>query len=156
MASSVAKQRRQEGLRKNEQKWSPLLMDAGWMVVPNVIIEHQKVLGLDAVDINILLHLIRHWWQPDNLPHPSKRLIAECLGVDLSTVRRHIARMEQRNLIKRVPRFDKTHGQKTNCYELSGLIEAAKPLAQEALKIRKQRREEDAVRRTRSRPRIFK
>ena len=153
MASSATKQQSQAGLRQNEQKWSTILMDAGWMAIPNVIIEHQRALGLDAVDINILLHLIRHWWTADNLPRPSKRTMAECMKVDMSTIRRHIAAMEKRGLIQRVTRFDKTRGQKPNCYDFSGLIRAAQPLAKEALKLIEQRREEDSKRRIR-RPRV--
>ena len=53
--SQVAKE-----LRVNEQKWSKTLMDAGWTAFPSVIIERQKALGLDAMDLNILLHLASH------------------------------------------------------------------------------------------------
>lgn len=153
MASSATKQQSQAGLRQNEQKWSPILMDAGWMAIPNVIIEHQRALGLDAVDINILLHLIRHWWTADKLPYPSKRTMAECMKVDMSTIRRHIAAMEKRGLIQRFTRFDKTRGQRSNRYDFSGLIRTAQPLAKEALKLIEQRREEDSKRRIR-RPRV--
>lgn len=149
MKSSATKQQSQEGLQKNERKWSPTLMDAGYMTIPNVIVEHQRALGLDAVDINVLLHLIRHWWIADNLPYPSKRTMADCMSVDVSTIRRHIKAMEDRGLVRRVRRFDKTHGQKSNRSDLSGLIEQAQPLAEEALKLKEQRREEDSKRRIR-------
>jgi helix-turn-helix protein len=153
MASLVAKQLGQEGLRKNEQKWTPPLWDAGWTALPNVIIEHQRALGLKAVDLNILLHLCRYWWTSDNLPHPSKRTIADCMNVDVSTIRRRIAAMEKRGLLKRVSRFDKARGQKANFYDFSGLIEAALPLAKEALELKERRRAEDAKRRLR-RPKV--
>jgi predicted transcriptional regulator len=153
MASSAATQLGQEGLRRNEQKWTPALWDAGWTALPNVIIEHQRALGLKPVDLNILLHLCRYWWTSDNLPHPSKRTIAECMNVDISTIRRRIAGMERRGLIQRVSRFDKARGQKSNFYDFSGLIQAAQPLAKEAQELKERRREEDTKRRTR-RPRV--
>jgi DNA-binding transcriptional regulator YhcF (GntR family) len=156
MPPATAAQQRQEGLRTNDQKWSPLLMDSGWMALPNVVVENQRALGLDAVDINILLHLIRHWWQPDNLPHPSKRTIAECMSIDQSTVRRHLAKMERNGLISRVARYDKTLGQKTNAYEFSGLIEQCRAFAVETLKLREAKREEASRRRIRGRPRIVR
>ena len=65
-------------LRSDEAKWSKKLMDAGWTVIPSVILERQTALGIDAIDVNILLHLARHWWYSDNLPHPSKATIASC------------------------------------------------------------------------------
>ena len=46
-----------ENLRTNEKKWSKPLMAAGWNVIPNIIIEKQEALGLDALDMNIILHL---------------------------------------------------------------------------------------------------
>ena len=151
--STFKESRGQEGLRQNERKWSPTLMDAGYTTIPSIIIERQRTLGLDAVDINILLHLLRHWWTSENLPHPSKRTIAECMSVDVSTVRRHLAAMEKRGLIERISRFDKIRGQKSNRYDFSGLIKASQPLAQEALELKELRNKEDSKRRIRG-PRI--
>ena len=147
MNSSVAKQQKQAGLRRNEQKWTPELMEAGWLSIPNIIVEKQLDLGLDSTDINVLLHLVRYWWHRDNLPHPSKKTIAQCMNVDMRTVQRHIARMEQRGLIQRVERRDEARGQKTNYYDFTGLIKAATPLAREAVAIRERRQHEDAQRR---------
>lgn len=79
MKTQAARQQ-QEGVRHNEQKWSKQLLAAGWSLIPNVLLERQQALGLDAVDINIILHLVRHWWYSEKLPHPSKRTIAECMG----------------------------------------------------------------------------
>ena len=67
-----------------QAKWSKALMAAGWTVMPNVIIERQRVLGLDAVDINILMHLALYWWTADNKPHPSKNTIAAAVGASSS------------------------------------------------------------------------
>lgn len=91
----------QQQLRLNEQKWTRTLMDAGWTVLPSIILERQKALGLDAIDLNILLQLCRYWWYPDRPPFPAKKTIAECIGLDGSTVRRRIARMERDGLIRR-------------------------------------------------------
>lgn len=123
------------GLRRNEQKWTPTLLAAGWTLLPSVILERQSDLGLDAVDVNIILHLARHWWYSENPPRPSKQRIADCMKVDPSTVRRHLAGLEKRGLITRVPRFDPIRGQQSNTYDLSGLIKAALPFAEQAIAI---------------------
>ena len=146
MKSSAAEQKKQ-GVRRNEEKWSPELWGAGWIGIPNIIVEKQRDLGLDSTDINILLHLLRYWWHRDNLPHPGKRTIADCMGVNPSTVRRHIAKMEKLGLLQRVARKDESRGQKTNYYDFAGLIAAATPLAQEAIATKERRRAEDAQRR---------
>jgi predicted transcriptional regulator len=142
-----------ERLRRNEEKWTPTLMAAGWTVLPSIILEKQHALGLDAVDVNILLQLARHWWYKDNPPYPSKSTIALCIGVDPSTVRRHIARMETAGFIKRQSRFDSKYGgQQTNIYHFTGLIKEATPFAQESLRTREQRHNEDMARRNRKKP----
>ena len=40
-------------------------------------IEKQQALGLDAVDMNIILHLTNYWWTADKLPFPSVETIAQ-------------------------------------------------------------------------------
>jgi DNA-binding transcriptional MocR family regulator len=130
-------------------------MDAGWTVFPSVILERQQALGLDSIDINIIFHLVRHWWYSDKPPYPSKRTIAECMGIDESTVRKHIAAMEIDGLIKRNPRFDpKFGGQSSNEYLLDGLIQASMPFAKEKLQEREDQHKENAEKRTRKRPKL--
>jgi DNA-binding transcriptional ArsR family regulator len=152
---AAAKLDQKEELKRNEQKWSHTLMEAGWTAVPSIILEKQAAFGLDAIDVNILMHLARHWWYPDNPPHPSKALIAKCIGVDRSTVRKHIARMESEGLIERVARFNKRlGGQETNIYRFDGLIKAATPHAEEFIDLRAKQRREDDARQNRKKPRL--
>lgn len=120
-------------LRVNEKKWSKALMDAGWTVVPSVIIERQQALGLDAIDINILMHLATYWWTKDNKPHPSKSTIAAAIGIHPRTVQRRIAEMEKGGLIRRQQRRVSGQGSKTNVYHLEGLIDGATQYAEEKL-----------------------
>ncbi|MCY4584161.1 MAG: helix-turn-helix domain-containing protein [Chloroflexi bacterium] len=145
----MAKAEQQSRLQRNEEKWSPLLMEAGWTAIPSIILEKQHALGLDAMDVNILLHLARHWWYRDNPPHPSKASIAECLRVDPSTVRRHIAGMEAAGFIRREARYKPSGGQENNMYHFDGLIKEATPLAEEAVRERKQQQQERVARRRR-------
>lgn len=128
-----------ETLRVNEKKWSKPLMAAGWTAIPSVIVERQKALGLDALDMNILLHLSVYWWTPDNKPHPAKGTIAEAVGVEPRTVQRRIAALESVGLIQREQRRLKGKGSKTNLYHFDGLIAAALPFAKEKLAERAER-----------------
>ena len=142
-------------LRRNEKKWSKPLMDAGWTAIPSVILERQHALGLDAVDVNIILHLAKHWWYSDNLPHPGKKNIARCMEIDVSTVRRRIAKLEAVGFIKRVPRHSAEDGrQETNAYSFDGLIEKATPFAEELLEERRRQQKEKAARQMRKKPRL--
>ena len=154
---SAAEKQQERQLKVNERKWTKTLMDAGWTVIPSVILDRQQALGLEPVDVNILLHLAKYWWEKERLPYPSKKAIAECMGVSESTVQRRVASMEAGGLIRRVARFSGKHkGQQTNAYDFTGLIKEATPYAKEALKARESRRKADAARRTRKRLRLVR
>ena len=140
-----------ERLRRNEKKWTRLLMNAGWLTVPEVLLQCQRELELDAVDVNILFHLASYWWYANNLPHPSKRTIAARMSVDPSTVRRHIAKMEKKGLIKRNARYGTDKRREANDYDFSGLIKKATPFAKELLEKKKLKRKEAAAKLTRKR-----
>lgn len=133
--------------RKNEEKWTKTLLEPGWIVIPAIFLQRQKALNLDAIDINIILHLAMYWWEKDKPPFPSKQAIADCMQIDVSTVRRRIADMEKEGLIERRYRSDPVNGQKTNEYILEGLIKAATPLAQEATEARKKKKKDGDDRR---------
>ncbi len=135
-----------EVLQENQKKWGVDLMKAGWTLLPNTIFMRQRALGLDSVDINILMVLLSHWWQADNLPYPSKKTIAEAIGCDESTIRRRIKKLEAGKLIKRIIRPVEKDRNKTNQYDFSGLIKAATPYAQEEVQARETNREERASR----------
>ena len=154
MGAAALKTSNQQELRANEKKWGQPLIKAGWCLLPATILERQKALGLTATDVNILMHLVRHWWVADRLPFPSKRAIADCMNCHPSTVQRRIASMEKAGFIKRVVRSDREHGQRSNYYDLAGLVKAATPYAQEILTERASKEKENAERRTRKQPRL--
>lgn len=152
MAKAVETEEKKK-IKENEKKWTRVLMEPGWTVIPSVILERQKALGLDATDMNIILHLARHWWYSEKLPYPSKREIADCMGIHPDTVRKRIARMENDGLISRNPRRDNKYGgQTSNSYSFEGLINEATPYAQEAIDAKKSSEAETEKRRTRKRP----
>ncbi len=135
-----------EALQENQKKWGPDLMKAGWTLLPNTIFLRQRALGLDSMDLNILMVLLSHWWHADNLPFPSKKKIADTIGCDPSTVRRRIQKLEGAGFIKRIQRRVEKDRNKTNQYDFSGLVNAATPYAQEELQVREQNREDRAKR----------
>lgn len=141
-----------EAIKTNEKKWSKPLMDAGWTAFPSIILEKQHALGLDALDVNIILYLATYWWESENKPHPTKKTIAEALNVNSRTVQRRIAEMEKAGFITREFRPDKEKGNKSNKYHFDGLIAAATKYAQEKLESIEERRRSEAERKKRKRP----
>lgn len=140
--------------RKIAQRWGASLANSGWAAIPNVIIKRQKALGLDPLDVNIIMQLIVYWWEPGNLPRPSKKTIAAAIDVDPRTVQRRIAEMEKAGFIKRISRGSTANGSAPNMYDFSGLIKAAEPFAREELQEIEQRKKASVEKLSRKRPRL--
>ena len=153
-ASSKAGTSAKHQVRINEEKWSKPLMEAGWTAMPTVLIERMTALGLEPLDLVILLHLASYWWTADNKPRPSKKTIANAIGVDPRTVQRRIAEMEKDGLIRREEQRISGRGSKPNLYHFDGLIKAATPFAIEKVEERKRRAEENEDRIRRKRPKL--
>jgi len=143
-----------QALKQNEKKWSPTLMKAGWSAFPNIIIEKQRALGLDAMDMNILLHLVQYWWLEENVPHPSVATIAEAIGVTPRAIQKRITALQAAGLITREERRHSKFGSQTNLYRFDGLIKACLPFAQEKLEAAKKKAEENKERVKRKKPKL--
>ena len=154
MAQIATKKAGTETLKQNEAKWTKTLMDAGWNAIPSVIIERQKALGLDAIDMNIIVHLTNYWWQAENLPRPSVATIADAIGVKPRTVQKRIKGLEAAGLMRRIERRKTRYGSDTNLYEFKGLIKEAMPFAKEKLAERAKRAKEAEERAERKKPKL--
>jgi DNA-binding transcriptional regulator YhcF (GntR family) len=143
-----------EALRRNEAKWSKPLMTAGWNAIPSIIIEKQEALGLDALDMNIIIHLSNYWWHADKLPCPSVATIAKAIGVKPRTVQKRIAALQANGLIERVERRESRFGSQTNLYSFNGLINHAQPFAAEKIAEREKREAEEKARLARKKPKL--
>lgn len=108
------------------EKWGDAL-NAGFQLVPDVLLKHQSRLGLTPADLVVLLNVLMHWWFADQLPFPKTALIARRMGVAQRTVQRSLQRLEHHGLIERVK------GQKPNeatRFDPSVLVRRLVPLAQ--------------------------
>ncbi|MDU0343148.1 hypothetical protein [Bosea rubneri] len=143
-----------ETLRKNEAKWTKTVLAAGWNAFPSIIIEKQEALGLDAIDINIILHLSNYWWVKENLPHPSVGAVAKALRISERTVQKRITALCKTGFMERTERRNTRVGSTTNLYSFNGLIEKVSPFAKEKLQQVEKHQEEKAERLARKRPKL--
>ena len=135
--------------KSSEKMWGRANVEAGFLILPSILLERQKALDLNADELNVLLHLVRRWWEKDRLPHPGKKGIADCMGVSPRTVQRHLTALEGKGLIRRKPRRRESGGTDTNAYDLSGLVAKLTPLAEEFLADRDAVQEANARRKRR-------
>ena len=124
-----------EGKSTLDKKWGKATMDANYTVIPSALIRGQARLGIDAMELAVLVHLLDHWWQADQMPWPSKKTIGDRLKVSQKTVQRAMVRLEQGGLVLRKERYHKgTGGRTSNEYDLSPLVERLKPIAADMVK----------------------
>ncbi|MER8843112.1 helix-turn-helix domain-containing protein [Mesorhizobium sp. M0833] len=154
MAQPVTAKADVDKLRTNEKKWTRALMATGWSAFPNIIIEKQQALGLDALDMNIIIHLVQYWWLPENLPHPSVETIAKAIGVTPRTIQKRITALEAHGLLGREERRHTPNGSMTNKYRFDGLIDAARPFALEKAAEMKRAAQERSDRLRRKKPKL--
>lgn len=146
----------EKGAKQLQRKWGPELLGAGWVALPSIILERQDALGLDALDINIILHIAKHWFEAANLPHPSKGSIARAMSVTPRTVQKRISILHELGFLRRIERRGPkgTKGSQTSQFDFTGLIEKATPLAIEAVREREEIRQMRMARLSRRKPRV--
>lgn len=81
-------------------KWG-VAADAGFQMVPDVLLKSQATLGLSATELVVLLNLMMHWWYPEQKPFPRATTIAERMDIEVRSVQRAMARLRDLGLIKR-------------------------------------------------------
>ena len=124
----------------SEKKWGKAVIKLGFSMVPSLIFQAQRRLGLSPTQLNILLQLADYWWNQERNPHPGKATIAERLNLSPRQVQRNIAALEQGGFLKRIERTAAHRGKMTNEYDLGGLVEKLKKLEPEFTLAKEQKR----------------
>jgi hypothetical protein len=116
--------------RTAERKWGSDVMSLGFCITPSLLLKAQKRLRLTPSQLVVLLHLMDIWWgDENNLPWPSKRHLAERIGMGERRVQAIMAELEVAGLAKRVERRDRFGGKTSNAYDLGGLVKRLNELA---------------------------
>lgn len=103
-------------------KWGKEALSMGWTAIPTSLFFLQGALNMTPVTFNVLLHLLIHWWNPTEWPHPSQKSIAVRMGVSVRTVQRSLKELEVYgllNIVKTSRTNPKYKGR--NIYDLSKL-----------------------------------
>ncbi|MBJ3353160.1 hypothetical protein JGC06_25555 [Salmonella enterica subsp. enterica serovar Typhimurium] len=135
-------------VKNHVSKWGKTNISAGWTIIPNALMENQSSLGLSCIAPMVVINLIMHWWEKDNPPRPSKKRLANMLGVSLKTVQRSFIHLEQCGAIKRIPRYKegKDNARTTNHYDLNGLVDLLEGFSKELIEEREANRKSEVNR----------
>jgi len=89
---------------QTQEKWGDVVGKGarkGFTIVPELLLKHQGDLKITAIEMNVLINLIAHWWYAERQPFPSDQKIADRMGVNARTVQRAMASLEEKRLIDR-------------------------------------------------------
>lgn len=107
------------------QKWSKDSLSMGWVSFPSSLLFLQKSFNLSSTGLNVLLHLIMHWWDPSEDPYPSQESIAKRIGVSKRTVQRAMQELEENQLLeKHTTSREHPKYKGRNIYSLKPLVHA--------------------------------
>lgn len=132
-----------------EKRWGKKVLEPGFTLIPSVLLRALVRLHIGSNELSVLLQMIDHWWENDDMPFPSKKRLGERIGMSEKTVQRAVAKLEAEGLVRRVARHNKLGGQTSNIYDLTPLVEKLGPIAEDMIKARD---EAKATRRSPERP----
>lgn len=122
-----------------ERIWGKAVYGHGYAGIPSILIKGQSRLGVTTTQFNILIQLLDYWQEPSRIPFPTKKDIADRIGITPKTVQNNIRELEQAGLIKRIIRKTSSGDFNSNQYDLSGLVEKVKALEPDFTEARNKR-----------------
>ena len=115
-------------LKQSERKWGAAVMKHGYCIFPSILLQAQARLCINAQQMMVLLQLAEHWWTEEGKIFPSKTVLGDRIGLSAKQIQRHMRVLEQKNLVKRIPRTLPGRGKTSNEYDLSGLVAKLKQI----------------------------
>ncbi|MDZ5781602.1 helix-turn-helix domain-containing protein [Stenotrophomonas maltophilia] len=119
--------------------WGKKVYSHGYAAVPSILLQSQAKLGLNNTQLAICIQLLDYWHDPSRKPFPSKKDLAQRMGVTEKTVQTNIKALEKKGLILRETRKSSAGDWASNIYHLDGLVKTIQSLEPEfaAEKIRR-------------------
>ena len=111
-----------------EKLWGKRIKSHGYCAIPTIMIRAQHRLGVNPTQFCILVQLLEYWRSPDRLPFPTKRQLADRIGVQPSTIKTNMQALEKAGLIQRQQHKTSAGDWGANTYLLQGLVERIKAL----------------------------
>ena len=124
----------------HERIWGKKIIGHGYTGVPSILIRSQARLGINAMQMTILLHLLDYWFDPSRPPFPSKRTLADRMNVKSKTIQNHMRELEKAGYVQREVRRTAAGDFNTNVYHLDGLVAKLKEIEPDFAKARDAKR----------------
>ncbi|XYK82627.1 MAG: helix-turn-helix domain-containing protein [Labrenzia sp.] len=113
--------------KRAAEKWKEA-GQAGFQLLPDVLLKNQAELGLASNDLIVLINVTMHWWYEGQRPFPRTTVIAKRMGLDPRTVQRSMKRLINLGLVRRITE-NKGTDEEREVFDLSGLVDALRAQA---------------------------
>lgn len=123
-----------------EAIWGKPVAAHGYAGVPSMLIRAQGRLGLSPLQFCLVVQLLEYWRDAARRPFPSKRDVAERMGVTEKAIQINMRALEKAGLVRRELRRTAAGDPDTNVYHLDGLVERVRALEPEFAREREARR----------------
>ena len=128
-----------------ERIWGRAVYGHGYAGVPSILIQAQRRLGINPMQMNIIIQLLDYWFEPSRKPFPMKQDLAKRIGVTEKTIQNNIRALEQAGLIRREMRKTAAGDWGSNVYHLDGLVQKVQAMEPEFAAEKKKRKEAKAA-----------
>jgi hypothetical protein len=81
--------------------WGSAVLSHGYTGIPSILIQGQQRLGVNALQMNILIQLLDYWRDPERKSFPTKKQIAERIGVTEKTIHNNVRLLGDAGLVQR-------------------------------------------------------
>jgi predicted transcriptional regulator len=128
-----------------ERIWGKAVYGHGYAGIPSILLKAQRRIGISPLQMNIVIQLLDYWHEPTRRPFPTKRDLANRIGVAEKTIQNNVRELEKAGLISRESRKTAAGDYASNIYHLDGLIAKVKALEPEFTAERQKRKEAKAA-----------
>ena len=85
-----------------KEKWQGAVTSgSGFVAVPMSLLRLQSKYELTPTDMLVLINLLAHWWEPDQVVYPRSTTVAARMGIDKRTVQRSTRKLQKAGLLSR-------------------------------------------------------
>lgn len=123
-------------LSSTQRIWGQKVLSHGYAGVPSLLIRNQKRLGLSTTQMCMVIQLLDYWFDKSRPPFPTKKQLADRIGINHKTVQKNMRELEQIGYIQREQQTTSSGDFGSNIYHLDGLVEKIKSLEPEFAKAR--------------------
>lgn len=90
------------------------ILEPGFTAVPNLLLDCLALLGIDPLELVLLLHIWRSWWSGERFP--SQSVLARRIGKSIRWVRELLRKLRERGLLARVGQEDRSWAEMVDQY----------------------------------------